>query len=160
MTTISSNQECFDSEIHDFQEALKDAGYCHKLSFGHKSSKKGVKGRLHNNRNFKHYSGEQNSVNSSRKSRDIIYFTPPFNLYCGTNVGEEFRKIVEKHFSRGDDLSKLFNRNKLKLSYSCLPNIQAKIASHNKKMLSKPPPASIVSRHCNCQKNKICPLDG
>ena len=159
LSTISSNQECFNAEKGYFQEALGEAGYNHQLNFGYKSFKKAVKSKAYN-RQFKQQTSEQNDNITKKKGRDIIYFNPPFNLYCATNVGEEFRKIVEKHFNKGDDLSKLFNRNKLKITYSCLPNIEAKIISHNKHLISKQKATNIEVKNCNCQKSKICPLDG
>ena len=103
---------------------------------------------------------DQNSELFARKGRDIIYFNPPFNLYCATNVGEEFRRIQEKHFNRGNDLSKLFNRNKLKITYSCMPNINAKITAHNKALLASTSVNEIVTKSCNCQKSKVCPSNG
>ena len=33
LSSISSNQRCFDEEKHEYQKALKDAGYSHVLSF-------------------------------------------------------------------------------------------------------------------------------
>ena len=147
LSTISSNQECFNAEKGYFQEALGEAGYNHQLNFGYKSFKKAVKSKAYN-RQFKQQTSEQNDNITKKKGRDIIYFNPPFNLYCATNVGEEFRKIVEKHFNKGDDLSKLFNRNKLKITYSCLPNIEAKIISHNKHLISKQKATNIEVKNC------------
>ena len=53
-------------------------------------------------------------------------------------------------------LGKLFNKNKLKISYSCLPNLEARICAHNKSLLSKPQNL----KSCNCQKSRVCPLNG
>ena len=44
--------------------------------------------------------------------------------------------------------SKTFNKNTIKLSYSCMPNIRSKINSHNKKIL-QPKPAE-PQKLCNC----------
>ena len=90
---------------------------------------------------------------------NIIWFNPPFNLYSATNIGRIFRDLVDKHFSRGNDLGKLFNKNKLKVSYKCLPNIKAKISSHNRHILNKDG-ANETNGGCNCQRPLECPMDG
>ena len=95
--------------------------------------------------------------------RNVIWFNPPFNLYCSTNVGQIFRRLIETHFTKNDIVSKLFNKNKVKLSYSCLPNIKAKISAHNKKILSaqalnRVPFQGGAEKNCNCQASKVCPL--
>ena len=54
-------------------------------------------------------------------------------------------------------LHKLFNRNNVKLSYSCLPNIKSIINSHNRKKLH---PSSIISKgSCNCINQPLYPLN-
>ena len=54
---------------------------------------------------------------------------------------------------------KLFNRNTVKVSYSCMPNMAAIISSHNTKVLS--PTADPNARTCSCIRPNIpCPLDG
>ena len=52
---------------------------------------------------------------------------------------------------------KIFNRNTIKISYSCMSNMKSKISTHNKKILNKP-----VNRHarkCNCINKNTCPLN-
>ena len=61
--------------------------------------------------------------------------------------------------SGGNDLSRLFNKNLLKISYSTLPNLQAKINIHNKAILSQMNTRTYIKK-CNCQKNRVCPLKG
>ena len=49
----------------------------------------------------------------------------------------------------------------MKLSYSCMPNIQAIIRSHNTAVLSKARNGeSTTSKQCNCRKKESCPLSG
>ena len=93
-------------------------------------------------------------------SDNVTWFVPPFNLFCATNVGEQFRELIKKHFSRNDMLGKLFNKNRLKISYSCMPNLKAKIGSHNKKLIFNFLQKKFVKKDCNCQKSRECPLDG
>ena len=54
-------------------------------------------------------------------------------------------------------LKKIFNRDTLKLSYSCMPNIKNAIDKHNKSQLhSQQDP----TKNCNCRDKPNCPLNG
>ena len=55
-----------------------------------------------------------------------------------------------------------FNKNTLKLSYSCMPNVKSIISSHNKSVLKDQSvtSASQVDKDCNCRKKDTCPLSG
>ena len=95
------------------------------------------------------------------RNRKIIWFNPPYNTQVETNVGREFLNLVCKHFPHHHKYYKILNKNNIKISYSCMPNIKSVIAKHNKKILnSQVPPKNV--RTCNCsQNNKAnCPLDG
>ena len=79
-----------------------------------------------------------------------------------TNIGREFLNLIEKCFPPNHKLRKLFNRNNLKLSYSCTPNIKQIIDGHNKKILRQNTPSEekITPKPCNCRKANNCPLKG
>ena len=79
-----------------------------------------------------------------------------------TNIGEKFLKLLDKHFPQGNPLHPLINRNKIKLSYSCLPNMGSVIARHNNKLTGKlsTPNCDVNTKTCNCQKPEDCPLSG
>ena len=49
-------------------------------------------------------------------------------------MGKSFLKLIDKHFPKGSQL--MFNRNLVKVSYSCMPNV-ASIKSNNKKVSTK-----------------------
>ena len=49
----------------------------------------------------------------------------------------------------------IFNTNKVKISYSCFPNIGSIISSHNKKILY----SDNSEYGCNCIDKNKCPLD-
>ena len=51
-------------------------------------------------------------------------------------------------------MSKIFNKNTVKLSYSCRRNINSKISSNNRRI--DPPPTNY---DCNCRNKSDCPLD-
>ena len=152
LSTISSSKECFKKDICLYQKAISDAGYKYELKYEKVFQKRP-----------KQYCGRSNENNvqfNQVKKNQVVWFNPPFNLYCGTNVGMIFRDLIQKHFSGGDDLSKLFNKNRLKISYSCLPNIACKISAHNKFLLSGKAKITTSEKICNCQKSRICPLKG
>ena len=78
-----------------------------------------------------------------------------------TNIGAKFLKLVDKHFPPGNRLHPLLNRNSVKMSYCCLPNMGSIRAKHNAGVLRKAdntPPAN--PPRCNCQKPALCPLPG
>ena len=65
----------------------------------------------------------------------MIWFNPPYSKNVVTKVGHYFLKLLDKHFPRHHKLHKIFNRNTVKVSYSCTKNIKSIINSHNKKVL-------------------------
>ena len=81
---------------------------------------------------------------------------PPFSKSVATNVAKRFICLVDKHFKKPSKLSKIFNRNTLKVSYSCMPSVAAIITSHNKKIIGNTTPDAI----CNCRVKSQCPMDG
>ena len=48
---------------------------------------------------------------------------------------KEFLELVDKHFLPGHVLREVMNRTAIRVSYRAMPNIGAKIASHNAKLL-------------------------
>ena len=64
--------------------------------------------------------------------------------------------LIDRHFPSHYKLHKLFNRNNVKISYSCLPNIKSIINAHNRKVLYPSP--TIGRRTCNCINTSQCPL--
>ena len=65
--------------------------------------------------------------------------------------------VSNKHFPPGNKLYKIFNKNILKFSYSCIPNLKDKIDGHNNKILETTPPPKTL---CNCLKKENCPNRG
>ena len=65
--------------------------------------------------------------------------------------------LVDQHFPPSNPLSKLLNRNTVKVSYRCTPNMKMIISSHNAKIDQE---EQTEAKTCNCTKNAICPLDG
>ena len=72
-----------------------------------------------------------------------------------TNIGKTFLKLVRKHFPKRNALNKIFMKNTLKVSYSCMGNIASIISSHNRNILN---PDIISEFGCNCRSRNECPL--
>ena len=58
---------------------------------------------------------------------------PPDNMNTKTNIAEKILKLLNKHFPANHSLHKVFNRNNVKVSYSCMPNTSNVIKAHDKK---------------------------
>ena len=132
LSDLSLNETEFDRSKAPYEAALKTSGYNTKLQY------------------------VQNPPTKRSRSRNIIYFNPPFNASVSTNIGENFLSLIDKHFPAHNRYRKIFNRNTIKISYSCTPNMKSIIASHNKGLIepehNEPPP-------CNCRR-QVCPLEG
>ena len=76
-----------------------------------------------------------------------------------TKVGHYISKLLDKHFPRQQKLHKIFNKNTLKVSYSCTKSIKPIINSHNKKVSHQNRPCP-DEKQCNCIKKELCPLKG
>lgn len=63
---------------------------------------------------------------------------PPFKQIVSSKLRQKFLHLIEKHFPRNNPLSKIFNRNTLKLSYNCTDNIEKIIKKQNFKSIQKP----------------------
>jgi hypothetical protein len=82
---------------------------------------------------------------------------PPYNSTVSTNIGYKFLHAVEDCLPPDHPLRKIFNKNTLKLSYSCMPNVNSIISNHNKSVLKH---QSITSPSQDCRKKDNCPLSG
>ena len=135
LSNLSSNEDVFNNAKPIYAEALQRSGHVHELR----------------------YAPNRNQHTRNRK-RKIIWFNPPFNANLATNIGKFFLKLVKKHFKRGSRFHKIFNKNTLKVSYSCMPNVKSIINAHNKKILT-PTSDEIDQRTCNCNRKNECPLN-
>jgi hypothetical protein len=95
-----------------------------------------------------------------KRRRKIIYFHPPFCKSVKTKIGRIFRELVEKHFTPEHPFYKILNKNTLKISYSCLPNMKAVLNAHNKKVTNKDDTSKTKAPLCNCEEINKCPVEG
>ena len=138
LNRISCDEQAFNQKRDEYQKALEDSEYKHKLSYK-KADKKDKSKR--------------------QRKRKIIWFNPPFNSNINEKIGKKFFQMLEQRFPEGHKFRKIFNKNTIKLSYSCMPNIDKIIKSHNNKVLRESVKGE-NERECSCReeaKNE-CPL--
>ena len=77
-----------------------------------------------------------------------------------TNVGAKFLRIISRNFPADHPLHKVINKNTVKVSYRCMPNLKKQIDRHNSQVLNTR--ANLTDAGCNCQVNRrgACPLPG
>ena len=78
---------------------------------------------------------KENNQNKQKRNRNTISFNPPNSKPVKTNIRRIFIKLISKHFPPNHNFVKNVNKNRIKLSYSCMPNIRSKINGLNKKVL-------------------------
>ena len=140
LSNISSNQWTFDKNISHYKKALMEAGYVDNLRYSPQES-----------------SAVQKKPRQ-RNQRKIIWFNPPFSMNVKTNIGKKFLALIKKHFDN-KKLKKIFNKNTVKISYSCMPNINNVITSHNRKIINQKNQTE-EKKSCNCRQKSQCPMDG
>ena len=88
----------------------------------------------------------------------MIYYNPPFSKIVKTNIGKKFLHLIDLHFPENNKFRKIFNRNTIKVSYGCMPNVSAFINAHNRAILEESKP--IEGGGCNCRVPADCPVEG
>ena len=75
-------------------------------------------------------------------------------------MGKKFLRIVKESFTPRHPLRRIFNRNTLQVSYSCMPNInlERKISAHNKSSLVNN--SQSQEKSCNCRDKHSCLVNG
>ena len=104
ISNLSSSRQVFDQQIGPYKTALNLAGYDKNLT-------------------YKEHKGKRN------RHRKIIWFNPPYSDNVKTNIGCKFLKLIDKHF-KNSNLAQIYNRKTIKISYSCMNNMEAIISSH------------------------------
>ena len=68
-----------------------------------------------------------------------------------------FLHLLDKHSGRNHKCHKIFNRNNVKISYSCIDNIKNVISSHKKEITNFY--NEINGKTCSCRNKNNCLLD-
>ena len=82
------------------------------------------------------YSSHEKGRGKNR-NRKVVWFNPPFCRLANINIGKYFLHLLDKHFNRDNPLSRIFNRNTVKISYSCTKNMYDILSNHNKRLLDE-----------------------
>ena len=85
-------------------------------------------------------------------------FNPPFSKNVKTNIARNFLCLIDKHFPPNHKLHKIFNRDTVKVSYSCMNNVKSIISKHNTRITGRSKPQCEVIDPCTCRDKKTCPL--
>ena len=150
---LSSNKEAFSKSAPLYEAALKRSNYETNLHYSLTSCTK-----------------------PKTRTRKVTWFNPPFSSNVRTDVSRTFLNLIDKHFPATNTLPKIFNRNSVKVSYSCMDNCKSIISKHNFSILSKQkkttkpatknnpnnrltPPTNVPpsSGNCNCRNSNKCP---
>ena len=94
LCSISCNEQVFRDAAKSYQDALTASGHTATLQYTPRPD---------------------NTLGGPRRkrqrTRNVIWYTPPFSQSVKTNVGGKFLKLVAKHFPQGSRLHKIFNRS-------------------------------------------------
>ena len=144
LSSLSSDKNSFDQAAPPYQKALHDSGYQYNLC----------------------YEPTAPARRKNRQRNDILWYNPPFSKNVSTNIGRKFLGLTDKHFAKDNKLRKIFNRNTIKISYSCMNNTKQIIDNHNKRILKSsehndtPTSKTKDNKTCKCRQKDACPLDG
>ncbi len=159
LSSLSSDKASFDQAAPPYQKALDDSGYHYTLE----------------------YKPATTTNRRNRQRNNILWYNPPYSKNVSTNIGHKFLTLVDKHFPVNNPLRKIFNRNTIKLSYSCMNSTKQIINNHNKHITNSKQPSnsnntaptttnnnnnnntainSNNNKTCNCRRKDTCPLNG
>ena len=99
----------FDKALPDYNIALKNSGFTDNVIYIPSQSKRKC------------------------RKKQVIWFNPDMMLMCKLG-GEMFMRLADKHFPSHHKYYRLFNRNNIKLSYSCIPSVNNVIRKHLSKI--------------------------
>ena len=145
LSSLSSDKASIDQAAPPYQKTLDESAYYYTLQ----------------------YEPAKTSKRKNRQRNYIFWYHPPFSKNTSTNIGYKFLALVDKHFPKDHKLRKIFNRNTIKISYSCMDNTKQIIDNYNKRILTASTrtddttaAATIKNKTYNCRQKNACPLDG
>ena len=138
LSKISSDEAEFNKHKDSYQDALNKAGYNHQLTYS---------------------SPTLTQSNRKGRKRKVIWFNPPYNSCVSSKIGSKFLRTLDQCFPAGSRLHKIFNRNYVKVSYSCTANVQQAIHRHNLKSARNTTEQTTLNKACNCRRKQECPME-
>ena len=115
ISTLLSDKQTFEDAAPAYQNALGHSNFRHKLEYTPHETKRPCRNR----------------------QRNVIWFNPPFSKNVKTNIARSFLHLVDTHFPAGHKLHKIFNRNTVKVSCSCMNHVRSIITNHNTRIIRK-----------------------
>ena len=115
LSNNSCNKQIFNSAKPEYEKDLNDSGY--------------------KNVNLKYRARKEHRKKNNR-NRKTIWFNSPCSKQVSINIAKRFVNLLDQHFPKQNKLYKIFNRNNVKVSYSCTENIPSFNSYHNKKLLN------------------------
>ena len=128
ISTLSSDKQTFEDAAPAYQNALGHSNFSHKLEY------------------------------TPHETQQPHRTSQTFSKNVKTNIARSFLHLVDTHFPAGHKLHKIFNRNTVKISYSCMNNVRAIITNHNTCISRKNQTQVISADNCNCRNKEACPL--
>ena len=138
LSNNSSDETIFKEAAIYYEDTLNKAGYINNLVYHTPST------------------SNQENKNKSRQW-NVIWFNPPYSKNVATRIGQSFLHLIDTHFPKTHIFNKIFNRNKVKVSYSSMQNIKGIINNHNRNILHQ---NNEIKDECNCRNKKYYPLGG
>ena len=134
LSLLSYNREEFARAIPEYEEAMRRSRHSSELR----------------------YISPPDSHKRKSRKRNIVWFNPPFSEHVKSNIDKAFLHLLEKHFPPHHRLHKTYNKNNVKVSYSCMPNLAAIIPRHNKALLTQRTEPANTVLPCNCRTKTSC----
>ena len=114
LSNLSCNEDEFIKASSEHQNVLKNSDFKDKLVYT-----------------------PSNQRNRRQRNRKNIWYNPPFDLQVKKNIGKTFLQLLDRNFQSHHRLHKIINKNTVKISYSCMPNMASHIFSHNKSIIQE-----------------------
>ena len=131
LSNNSSNKQVFDMSKGEYEKALRESGYKNVSLI---------------------YTDKKDIKQKRNRFRNISWFNPPFNKNVSTNVSKRFLNLIDQHFPKSNKLHAIFNRNTVKVNYSCTQDMSSMIKSYNKKVINKDVKEL---KSCNCRVKNV-----
>ena len=116
LSEITNYKEIFEQVTDIYNSALEASGYNEGLEYINQEVRDG------------------RARNKRKRERQIIWYNPPFSKSVTTNIAQKLIRLVDRHFPKKSKSHKIFNKNTLIVSYSCMSNMSTLIKAHNNRM--------------------------
>ena len=138
LPNLSCTEDEFIKASGEYQNVLKNSGFKDKLTYT-----------------------PCNQRNRRQRNRKVIWCNPSFDLQDKTDIDKIFFQLLDRNFPPHHRLHKISNRNTVKTSSSCMPNMASHISSRNKNIIQESKKLQYQNpKTCDCQVAEKCPING